>query len=312
MSFLSYRSSAAGVGNRELFFFLTLFLLLPFFSLPASARPTFPPIVIETYHLAPGSTDYKAAESCTLCHVPSGPPERNPYGKDVKRALERAHATTITPAILHSIDNLDSDGDGFTNAQEFAANTLPGDPNSHPNGLVKVGHGAHLLSANSTHSAGKDTRNIPSAASNNILIQALLPPHAHHPELVHFPIALFVFSLLLDLGAIWCRSNEVLFRAAFINLLGAAIFAPITVLTGLLAWRLLLHGEPLEGTILYHLIFASCTTLLLWLLVALRIKQRTTASSPGWLYGIIGLVALACILVTGYLGGILSGVNVFS
>ncbi|HLI49578.1 MAG TPA: DUF2231 domain-containing protein [Chthonomonas sp.] len=281
----------------------------------AWARPQFPPIVIETYHLAPGSTDYNAAKNCTLCHVPSGPPERNPYGKDVKRALERAGATMLTPAILHSIDNLDSDGDGYTNAQEFAADTLPGDPNSHPDGAKKAGTSADSSSRRSRGNISHVQADaVPGGAaagatsSGSLLQKILLPPHAHHPELVHFPIALFIFSLVLDLLGLK-KQNEALYRAAFYNLLGAAIMAPITMITGLLAWQFVLNGEPLKGTVLYHLVFASVTTVLLWSLVGLRVKQRSTASSPSAFYWVMGVVVLVCMLITGYLGGILSGVN---
>ena len=38
------------------------------------------------------------------------------------------------PALLHSIDAKDSDGDGWPNAEEFKEDTLPGDPASRPNG----------------------------------------------------------------------------------------------------------------------------------------------------------------------------------
>lgn len=280
----------------------------------AWARPQFPPIVIETYHLAPGSTDYNAAKNCTLCHVPSGPPERNPYGKDVKRALERAGATMLTSAILHSIDNLDADGDGYTNAQEFAADTLPGDPHSHPYGAKKAGTSAgsssRRLRGNISNGQGDAVPGgATGATSAGSLVQKIVfPPHAHHPELVHFPIALFVFSLALDLFGLK-KQNEALYRAAFYNLLGAAIMAPFTMITGLLAWQFVLNGEPLKGTVLYHLVFASVTTLLLWSLVGLRVKQKATASSPSAFYWVMGVVVLVCMLVTGYLGGILSGVN---
>lgn len=298
---------------------LVLIELLLFSGFPlvnAWARPQFPPIVIETYHLVPGSTDYNAAKNCTLCHVPSGPPERNPYGKDVQRALERAGATMLTPAILHSIDNLDSDGDGYTNAQEFAADTLPGDPKSHPNGPVRVGTSAsnsarHVrgnISSDRADATSQEGATGAASSAGSWVQKILFPPHAHHPELVHFPIALFIFGFLLDLLGLK-RNNEALHRAAFYNLLGAAITAPITMITGLLAWQFVLNGEPLKGTVLYHLVFASVTTLLLWGLVGLRVKQKATASSPSAFYWVIGLIGLICIFITGYLGGILSGVN---
>ena len=59
-------------------------------------------------------------DSCNLCHT-SIPP-RNSYGNDFA-----SHNRSFT-----AIENLDSDGDGFTNIVEINALTFPGDPNSHP------------------------------------------------------------------------------------------------------------------------------------------------------------------------------------
>lgn len=65
---------------------------------------------------------------CATCHVnPSGGGDRNPFGKDYERIGLKAKDT-----YTEELGKLDSDGDGATNDQEFAANTNPGDPNSKP------------------------------------------------------------------------------------------------------------------------------------------------------------------------------------
>ncbi len=61
-----------------------------------------------------------AADNCVLCHT--DPPDLNPYGTDV------AGIGTNFAAI----DNVDSDHDGRTNAQEYGDCTLPGDSTSLP------------------------------------------------------------------------------------------------------------------------------------------------------------------------------------
>jgi hypothetical protein len=64
-------------------------------------------------------------DTCMFCHASSGPPNLNPFGM--------AYINNgRSQAALVAIQNLDSDGDGFTNIQEIIALTFPGDPNDHP------------------------------------------------------------------------------------------------------------------------------------------------------------------------------------
>jgi len=65
---------------------------------------------------------------CGTCHVnPRGGGKRNSFGSDYQKIAMKA-GDKYTPAL----GKLDSDGDGFTNDQEFAAGTNPGDPMSKP------------------------------------------------------------------------------------------------------------------------------------------------------------------------------------
>jgi hypothetical protein len=65
---------------------------------------------------------------CAACHInPMGGGERNPFGKDYEKiGLEARDNYTA------ELGKLDSDGDGASNDQEFAAGTNPGDPKSKP------------------------------------------------------------------------------------------------------------------------------------------------------------------------------------
>ena len=65
---------------------------------------------------------------------------------------------------------------------------------------------------------------------------ALLAKHAQHPIIIHFPIALFIISVAFDFLAIW-RRNPALAKAAYYNLIGAALIAPVAIATGLTAWQ---------------------------------------------------------------------------
>jgi len=63
---------------------------------------------------------------CVTCHVVPGGP-RNPFGQDYEKfAIEAGDRYT------EELGKMDSDGDGFTNDAEFAANTHPGKPDSKP------------------------------------------------------------------------------------------------------------------------------------------------------------------------------------
>ncbi|MDE2125998.1 MAG: hypothetical protein KGJ62_05350 [Armatimonadetes bacterium] len=262
----------------------------------AWAKPTFPPIFIAVYHPVPGGTVAAAAQACTLCHAPSGPPNLNPYGRTVRNALKEANASVINASILHSIDNIDSDGDGFTNGQEIGADTLPGDPTSFPGdaGKPKLASGSHADGLSSF--LGLFT-----------LRTTLLSPRAQHPLLVHFPIALFVFSLLLDVLALVRRSPQLHIGAAF-NLMAAAVMSVPACIAGILAWRIAFGGAALAGTLLFHTVFGAGSFVMLWSLFFVRRKLFATPdAAPPRTYYILAFVALGVLALTGFLGGTLSG-----
>lgn len=61
-------------------------------------------------------------DQCTLCHTSSsGMNGLNSFGADF---ADSGHSIT-------NIGNLDSDGDGYSNAKELSAGTYPGDPRSY-------------------------------------------------------------------------------------------------------------------------------------------------------------------------------------
>lgn len=266
----------------------------------ASALPTFPPVVTATYKLKPGGILSKAVANCTFCHVAQGPPKRNPYGTDLEAALKQAQTKTLTSDILKSIENKDSDGDGFTNAAEIAADTLPGDSSSKPAGQP-----------NATPQAASTTASTASASSAPAeadvgpfaLKTLLLPTHAQHRVLVHFPIALLVISLLFDVLG-YLKKNPALTTAAYYNLIVAGVTAPFTVATGLLAWIFAFGQAPLQGFLLYHLILGVTSMLLIWALWWVRVRnQGRLEGAAGRTYVILGALSFMVISLTGHLGG---------
>jgi hypothetical protein len=72
--------------------------------------------------------------------------------------------------------------------------------------------------------------------------------------------------------------------AAYYNLVGAAISVPLTIATGLGAWRWQLQGAALKGNLRLHLIGALTSASLIFLLCWMRSRLRAKGSSPGLAY----------------------------
>src|SRR2546430_11777405 len=137
---------------------------------------------------------------------------------------------------------------------------------------------------------------------------ALLAVHAQHPVLIHFPIGLFIASVVFDLLAVW-RKQPILAAVAYYNLLGAALTLPLAIATGLGAWQWQLEGATLKGNLRLHMICAVTSALLIFFLCWMRLRLRAKNISPGVSYVAVTLFALMAITLTGHLGGIVSGVG---
>ena len=266
-------------------------------SVAAGAKPEFLDAAKTAYTFKPGGAI--DGKSCNLCHA--GSTNRNSlnfYGRDVKGALDSSADHQLTPALLHTLDSHDSDGDGWRNSEEFNADTLPGDPASKPSGPAPGS-----LKPNASALSG--------AESNPFSFKSLFfPSHAQHPIIVHFPIALFVFSFFLDIFGIR-TGNRNLNAAAYYNLIAAAITGVISVVTGLIAWKFARGGVPLtqDKWLMFHLILGVLTTILIAILWGLRAKtSRDPMGLPGRTYIILALITMAVISLTGHLGGVVSGI----
>ena len=136
----------------------------------------------------------------------------------------------------------------------------------------------------------------------------LLAKHAQHVVLIHFPIALFIAGVAFDLLAQW-KKDPKLANAAYFNLLLAAISTVPVLVSGILAWRFQLEGQPLKGILRGHLILGLTSTLLIWAVWRFHQKARRHGSTPPSICTAVEIVAVAVVGLTGHLGGFLSGVN---
>jgi len=137
----------------------------------------------------------------------------------------------------------------------------------------------------------------------------LLAKHAQHVVLIHFPIALFITGVALDLLSRGKRDSQ-LANAAYLNLSFAALAVIPTVFTGLLAWQFALDGKRLKGLLLFHVIAAATAAMLV--IASWWVHWRTRKAEPDSLpkYRIpIELLGVAVVAITAHLGGFLSGVN---
>jgi len=141
------------------------------------------------------------------------------------------------------------------------------------------------------------------------LKSVLLAKHAQHVALVHFPIALIFVSVLFDLLSLRKQSLALL-RAAYYTVIVAAIATVPTIATGLLAWQWQLEGARIKGNLKLHLILALCSSAMIWLVCWFHIKEQRKAqlSSSGARVA-VEVVAMALTLLTGHVGGFVSGVN---
>jgi uncharacterized membrane protein len=140
------------------------------------------------------------------------------------------------------------------------------------------------------------------------LASVLLPAHAHHPVLVHFPIASFIAGVGFDIAA-RLRGRRVLAEVAYFNFLVAAWSILPTLATGALAWRIQLEGQALGGVLRLHLALACLSSVILWVVWRTHARSRARRETPRPLPLILELVGVAVLAGAAHLGGTLSGVN---
>jgi uncharacterized membrane protein len=137
----------------------------------------------------------------------------------------------------------------------------------------------------------------------------LLARHAQHVVLIHFPIALFIVAVAFDYVAQRTK-NRSLAAAAYFNLLLAAISTVPVVATGLAAWQWALEGQKLKGILLMHLVLGCTSSVLIWVVFFIhwRARRHDRESLPKYRL-VVEAIAVLIVVLTGHLGGFLSGVN---
>jgi len=248
----------------------------------ASAIPAYLEEFQKAYAVKDGSP--LAGAQCGVCHVK--PPRRNPYGDAVHDVLEAQKTETLTVALIKQLDPKDADGDGWSNGDEAQAGTLPGDPNSKPEGTPPGSEKPPATTAVPTGTA-------PAAAGGE-----LVPRHSFHPVVIHFPIALFMFGALLEILG-WRSRRDSLREAGYWNLLAGAVSTVLVVPTGFIAALRLGYELGPGKPVFIHLALAVLSTVAMIAVVLYRRKSVPT-SAP---YFIGLLLATALVAAAGHFGG---------
>ena len=138
---------------------------------------------------------------------------------------------------------------------------------------------------------------------------AFLAKHAQHVVLIHFPIALFLIGVLFDVLARGAK-RSMYAAAAYCNLAAAAIATVPVLVTGILAWQFALEGQRLKGILLQHMVLGWVSTVMIWFVFWIHFRARRNGSEtlPSYRLPIEALV-VTVVMLTGHLGGFLSGVN---
>jgi uncharacterized membrane protein/nitrite reductase/ring-hydroxylating ferredoxin subunit len=126
--------------------------------------------------------------------------------------------------------------------------------------------------------------------------------HPLHPMLIHFPIGLFILSLLLDLGSLAFPSTPNLVREAFYAMLLGIIGALIAAVPGLVDYTDIRDDHPGKRTATAHLTLNLIVVGLYGINLGVRfstLDALKTAVGPL----ILSLLGIALLSVSGYLGG---------
>lgn len=124
-----------------------------------------------------------------------------------------------------------------------------------------------------------------------------------HPAIVHLPIALMTFSVVVDLVG-YLTDSSIFQAAGFLALLGTGIGAGIAIITGLIdKSRSSVGGEASREAIRFHMqvgfgLFVAIVVLTLWRWVVTLDPHHLA----GWIYLGPAFVVLAVTLLQGWLG----------
>jgi uncharacterized membrane protein/nitrite reductase/ring-hydroxylating ferredoxin subunit len=125
--------------------------------------------------------------------------------------------------------------------------------------------------------------------------------HPIHPALVHFPIGLFILSLLLDLFGFFMRDN-LLVRAAYYAIAGGTIMGALAALIGFVDYLDIRIDHPARKIATKHMILNIVVLILFGINLGLRYADLDEATIGGFPL-LLSLIGVGIVAYSGYLGG---------
>jgi nitrite reductase/ring-hydroxylating ferredoxin subunit/uncharacterized membrane protein len=128
--------------------------------------------------------------------------------------------------------------------------------------------------------------------------------HPLHTMLVHFPIALFALSFLLDLASLLWPGAARFVPAAFYSLLFGVLTALLAAIPGFVDYSDIRNDHPAKKTATLHMILNLLAVGIYCISLGLRygdLDELKTPLAPL----ILSLVAVSLVSFSGYLGGVL-------
>jgi nitrite reductase/ring-hydroxylating ferredoxin subunit/uncharacterized membrane protein len=126
--------------------------------------------------------------------------------------------------------------------------------------------------------------------------------HPLHPLLIHFPIGLFVLSLMLDFISLAASQGNYYVRGAFYALAAGIVTALAAAAAGLADWWDIRRDHPARPIATHHMILNLWAVSLYVVGLVLRWGALDAARTPS-LPLLLSLGAAAVLSVSGYLGG---------
>ena len=126
--------------------------------------------------------------------------------------------------------------------------------------------------------------------------------HPLHAILVHYPVGLWVLSLLLDAVTLLFGANNALVRASLYAMLGGLALAVLAAGVGLADWADIRPDHEARRPATLHMIINLGAIALYALNLGLRWPALDDARSPLFPF-LMSLAGIASISVSGYLGG---------
>jgi nitrite reductase/ring-hydroxylating ferredoxin subunit/uncharacterized membrane protein len=136
------------------------------------------------------------------------------------------------------------------------------------------------------------------------LLQGKPLRHPLHPALAHFPVGLWVLSLLFDLATLLLGAGNPLVRGAFYTLVGGLIMAVVAAIPGLVDWTDIRADHPAKRLATYHMVLNLAAIALYAINAGLRYGDLEQGSTPV-LPLVLSFLGIGIISVSGYLGGIM-------